>query len=121
MLYTLSDVNLLLIYSCMSPEIADISVPGVMVHGFVPDLDPFLESCRLSVAPLRYGAGVKGKVNQAMSHGLPVIATNCAAEGMFLKHGRDVMIGDSAEDFAAATVQAYTDSELWLKIGRAHV
>ncbi|HLR87738.1 MAG TPA: glycosyltransferase, partial [Wenzhouxiangella sp.] len=64
----------------------------------------------------RYGAGVKGKVNQAMSHGLPVIATNCAAEGMFLKHGRDVMIGDSAEDFAAATVQAYTDSELWLRL-----
>lgn len=112
----LPDVELHLIGSRMPPEIADISVPGVRVHGFVPDLDPFLESCRLSVAPLRYGAGVKGKVNQAMSHGLPVIATNCAAEGMFLKHGRDVMIGDSAEDFAAATLQAYTDSELWLRL-----
>ncbi len=40
--------------------------------GFVEDLTPYYEQCRLAIAPLRYGAGVKGKVNQALSFGLPV-------------------------------------------------
>ena len=41
-------------------------VDGVRIHGHVPDLQPWLDGCRVSVAPLRYGAGVKGKVNQAL-------------------------------------------------------
>ena len=86
---------------------------GVRVHGFVEDLEPFLNGCRLSVAPLRYGAGVKGKVNQAMAWGLPVVATTCAAEGMFLVDGQDVLLAENSETFAAAVVRAYTDETLW--------
>src|SRR3546814_9787106 len=57
-------------------------LPGVHFHGHVPDLAPFLDGCRIALAPLRYGAGVKGKVNLSMAHGQPVVATPCAAEGM---------------------------------------
>src|SRR5690606_14131828 len=54
------------------------NVDGVEFHGFVPDIDPYMDGCRLCVAPLRYGAGVKGKVNLSMAHGQPVIATPIA-------------------------------------------
>ncbi len=107
------DVELHLIGSRMPTEIRSIDVPGVQVHGFVEDLNPFLDGCRVSVAPLRYGAGVKGKVNQAMSHGLPVVATTCAAEGMFLEHGKDVLVCDDVAAFAREVVRAHQDRELW--------
>jgi O-antigen biosynthesis protein len=107
------DIELHLIGSRMPDDIRAIDVPGVRVHGFVQDLDPYLDGCRVSVAPLRYGAGVKGKVNQAMSHGLPVVATTCAAEGMFLEHGRDVLVADTAEDFARQVIRAHQDQATW--------
>ena len=71
-------------------------------QGYVEDLEPWLDGCRLAVAPLRYGAGIKGKVNMSMSYGQPVVATAVAVEGMFAEPGRDVMVSASAEDFAAA-------------------
>ena len=97
-------------------EIAVLSCDYVIVHGFVRDIDPLLAAARLSVAPLRYGAGVKGKVNMAMAHGLPVIATGAAVEGMHCSHGTDVMIGDCAQEFADALVQTYQDPELWQRL-----
>ncbi len=115
----LPDVTLHLIGSRMPEALRRHRQPGVRVHGFVADLNPFLNGCRLSLAPLRYGAGVKGKVNQAMSHGLPVVATACAAEGMFLKSGRDVLVADQAAAFAEAVVRAYQDQALWEQLSAA--
>jgi GT2 family glycosyltransferase/glycosyltransferase involved in cell wall biosynthesis len=89
---------------------------GVRFHGFVEDLAPFLDGCRLSVAPLRYGAGVKGKVNQSMSHGQPVVATTVAMEGLHAEHGRDALIADQAEAFASAVVQLYNDQATWERL-----
>lgn len=86
---------------------------GVMIHGRVPDLDPWMEGCRIALAPLRYGAGVKGKVNMAMSHGMPVVGTTIAAEGMMLAHNRDILIADDTEGFAAAVLRLYDDQALW--------
>ena len=85
----------------------------LVIAGFVPDLSPYLEGCRVSISPLRYGAGVKGKVNQAMSFGLPVVATTPSIEGMHLNPGSDVLIGDDAQAFADAVVRVYQDQALW--------
>jgi GT2 family glycosyltransferase/glycosyltransferase involved in cell wall biosynthesis len=112
----LPDVRLHLIGSRMPERLRETRADGVVVHGFVEQLEPFLEGCRLSLAPLRYGAGVKGKVNQAMAWGLPVVATTCAAEGMYLNDGEDVLIADTAEDFAEAVVRAYSDEALWRRL-----
>lgn len=99
-------------------EVLDLASDGVNVTGYVPDISGFFNQCRLSVAPLRYGAGVKGKVNMSMAYGLPVAATTMAAEGMFLKDGEDVLIGDDAREFASAVVRLYTDRELWQRISQ---
>ena len=120
----LPDVTLHLIGSKMPDRLKQRKAPGLRVHGFVPDLEPFMSGCRISLAPLRYGAGVKGKVNQAMSHGLPVVATSCAAEGMYTEHGHDILVADDRTAFAAEVCRLYRDGELWARLaenGRINV
>jgi glycosyltransferase involved in cell wall biosynthesis len=90
-----------------------LSREHVHVHGQVADLAPLMEACLVAVAPLRAGAGVKGKVNSAMSHGLPVVATTIAAEGMRLLDGHDVLVADTAAQFAAAIARVAHDQLLW--------
>jgi len=87
-----------------------------VIEGYVPDVTPFFERCRLSVAPLRYGAGVKGKINQSMSHGVPCVATSVAAEGMELAPGEDVLVADDAERFAERVLELYRDEALWARL-----
>ncbi|HEY5972215.1 MAG TPA: glycosyltransferase [Pseudoxanthomonas sp.] len=86
---------------------------GIVVHGHVPDLSPYMEGVRVAIAPLRYGAGVKGKINLSMAHGQPVVATSCAVEGMHLRDGFDVLVADEAQAFADAVVRLYTNEDLW--------
>ena len=92
--------------------------PGVVVHGHVPDITPYMDGCRIALAPLRYGAGVKGKVNLSMAHGQPVVATNAAVEGMHLRDGVDVLVAGDAVAFADAIVRLYTDQALWERLAR---
>ena len=101
------------------PAIAALAgIDGVHVHGHVPDLRPWLDGCVAAVAPLRYGAGVKGKVNEAMAHGLPVVGTPAAVEGMHLVDGHDVLVGADAEAFAAAIARLHGDADLWTRLAR---
>jgi GT2 family glycosyltransferase/glycosyltransferase involved in cell wall biosynthesis len=86
---------------------------GVRVHGHVPDIAPYMDGCRIALAPLRYGAGVKGKVNLSMAHGQPVVATACAVEGMHLRDGHDVLVADDAGAYADAVLRLYDDETLW--------
>ena len=87
-----------------------------VVTGYVADVTPFFTGCRVSIAPLRYGAGVKGKVNLAMSYGLPVVATPASVEGMHLVADQDVLVAEDAEGFAAAIERAYRDEALWERL-----
>src|SRR5690606_30873172 len=80
---------------------------------------PLFNDIRLSIAPLRYGAGVKGKVNSSMAFGVPVVATTVAVEGMNLEPGRDVLVADAPEEFAAHILRAYEDEALWTALSRA--
>jgi len=100
-------------------EIRALARPGLVIHGYVPDVRPFFDRCRLSVAPLRYGAGVKGKINQSLAHGLPVVATTQAAEGMFLTDGTSVLLADDPRSFADAVLRLYGDPALWERLSRA--
>jgi len=112
----LPELEFHIVGSKMPPEIKALEGGGVRVHGFVPDVEPFLDGCRLAVAPLRYGAGVKGKVNQSMSYGQPVVSTSAGMEGMYVTPGEDALVADDAEGFAEAVVRAYRDESLWEKL-----
>ncbi|MFZ1390983.1 MAG: glycosyltransferase [Dokdonella sp.] len=88
----------------------------VIIHGFVEDIARFMDDCRVSIAPVRYGAGIKGKINTAMSYGLPVVATPTAIEGMHLRAGEDVLVAAEASGFADAVVRLHDDEVLWNRL-----
>lgn len=94
-------------------NVRELATEDFVVTGYVPDVTPYFNGCRVSIAPLRYGAGVKGKINLAMSYGLPVVATTPSVEGMFLEPDRDVLVADEALEFAAAIARLYGDEALW--------
>jgi GT2 family glycosyltransferase len=99
-----------------SPAIAAFSSNEVSVRGFVHEVEPYLRSCRVFVAPLRFGAGIKGKVGEAMAYGIPVVTTSVGAEGFGATHGLDIMLADDPQSFAEAIKQLYSDRELWQRI-----
>ena len=99
--------------SKVPPGLHALSGPHVRIHGFVPDLEPFYESVRIVVAPLRFGAGVKGKVTQALSHGVPCIGTSVAFEGSGFLDGRDVIVADEPSAFAEACIALNADDSQW--------
>lgn len=113
---TLPDVKFHVIGSKVPAPITALADEHVIVHGYVEDIAPYMDGCRVSVAPLRYGAGVKGKVNMAMSYGLPVVATTAAVEGMHVEPGEDVLVATDAAAFADAVIHAYGDAALWARL-----
>lgn len=112
----LPEVRLHVIGSRMPPSLRDLAGGGVEMHGYVKDLEPYLDGCRIALAPLRYGAGVKGKVNMSMSYGQPVVATGVAVEGMHLAADDEVLVADTAAAFAQAVVTLYQDEALWQRL-----
>ena len=98
------------------PEVIALASEKVIIAGHQPDLRPYFDSVRLSVAPLRYGAGVKGKINQSMGLGVPVVATSLAVEGMSLQPGKDIMVADTPAAFAEAIIKVYLSEPDWNRL-----
>jgi GT2 family glycosyltransferase len=107
------DVHVTLLGANPPAEVLALAGRRVSVPGYVRDVEPFFLGARVFVAPIRYGAGVKGKIGHALSYRVPVVTTPLAADGFHLNHGSEALIAQSAEDFAAAIVSLYTDAELW--------
>lgn len=92
--------------------------PGVRFIGYVADLAPALAIYRLSVVPLLYGAGIKGKLGTAMGAGVPSVVTTIAAEGMNVTDGVHALVRDEPSAFAQAVVWLYQDKAVWEKVAR---
>ena len=114
----IADAEFLVVGSSMTDEVRAAGGDGVRLLGYVPELQPILEGSRVFVAPLRYGAGVKGKVGQSMSMGLPVVTTSIGAEGMQLVDGENALIADDPAAFSDAVVRLYRDPVLWERLSR---
>ena len=117
----LSGVRFYIVGSKPPAEIQLLASEDVIVTGFVENLEPLLDRMRVSVAPLRYGAGIKGKIGTALASGLPVVATSLAAEGMSLIDGETILIADDPENFAQKVSQLYNDETLWYRLSRAGI
>lgn len=107
------------------PEVIKaLSSDAIFVTGYVPSITPYLQANYISVAPLRYGAGMKGKIGEAMAHRLPVVTSPIGSEGMGLVTRKNAMIADSPESFAMAVVELIKDENLYRTIannGLEHV
>lgn len=104
------DIKCMLIGSEMPDELAGLTIPGIEPIGHVPDLFLALNRCRLTVAPLTFGAGVKGKVLESMAHGVPCAMSPSAAEGMILPDALEACVADD-EDFSALIIRLHEDYE----------
>ncbi|WP_019502893.1 glycosyltransferase [Pseudanabaena sp. PCC 6802] len=110
------EIKLTLLGSNPSPQVKALKNDRVSVPGYIKDVEPYFLNHRIFVAPLRYGAGMKGKIGHSLSYGLPTVTTSIGAEGMGLNSGFDALIADSADTFAESILQLYTDESLWRKI-----
>ncbi len=102
--------------SNMPPEVEALGAEDIDIRGFVPDLASLFNSCRLTIAPLRYGAGVKGKVVSSLSYGVPCVGTSVAAEGSGFENGHHMLIEDDPLALAGAVEKLYNNRDLWEKL-----
>ncbi|SAK21712.1 group 1 glycosyl transferase [Burkholderia multivorans] len=84
----------------------------IFVHGFVPSLAPILADAHLLFVPLLSGGGVRVKILEAMSNGIPVLSTTKGCEGLGAVNRRDLVICDSAAEFADAIIELAQNREL---------
>ena len=97
-------------------DLADGAPGEVRVLGHLPDAGPWFESLRATVAPLRFGAGAKGKVASSLAAGVPCVASPVAAEGMGLSEADGVLVAADPASFAAAITRVCTDEALWRRL-----
>ncbi|HTH99302.1 MAG TPA: glycosyltransferase [Acidisoma sp.] len=100
-------------------SVRELAGDGIEFVGLVEDLRDLFDRCRVFVCPLRYGAGAKGKVMSALSYGLPIVSSAIGVEGAGLADEEHVLVADSPEDFASATLRLYNDETLWNRLSRA--
>lgn len=86
---------------------------NVRYEGWVPDLDATYASARAVLAPVRVGAGMKGKVGEAMAHGVPVVATAIGAEGYGADAESFLHVRHDAEGIVDGLVSLFEDDDLW--------
>ncbi|MBK9385894.1 MAG: amino acid adenylation domain-containing protein [Planctomycetes bacterium] len=113
---SLPEVHLTLLGSSPGALVRRLANERVTVTGYVPDVEPFFRSHRVFVAPLLYGAGMKGKIGQSLEHALPIVSTSVGIEGMGLEPERDVLVADSASAFAEQILRLYAEPELWERL-----
>jgi GT2 family glycosyltransferase len=112
------EIVLTVVGSNVTKEIEALETTNVKIVGHVHDLDGYLQTFKISVAPLRYGAGLKGKVAKAMANGTPVVASRVAIEGINLMPEKDFLLANSPEEIAKQISRLYNDEALWEMISQ---
>ena len=112
LLELLPDICVYILGSNPPEEVKKLNSTHLQIKGFVSDqeLEEYYHKCRLSIVPLRYGAGIKGKVIEAMRYGMPVMTTSIGAEG--IQNAESILeIADDAKAFAEKLAALYQNAE----------
>lgn len=91
--------------------------PSVTVTGYVEDVQPYIDTAKVAICPIRLGVGVQNKILEAMESGLPVVATPLGCEGIRVTPGRDILMGANPQEFADAVIALLRDNDLNRRIG----
>lgn len=114
----LPSVHVYLLGNVPTKQVIDLASEKVHVPGFLADVSPYFLSSRIFVAPLRFGAGMKGKIGQSLEFGLPVVTTDIGAEGMGLVDRKHYLRANTVEQFAAAILELYSDEHQWSELSQ---
>ncbi|MDD5273756.1 MAG: glycosyltransferase, partial [Methylovulum sp.] len=117
--YQLPEAKFRIYGSNVPPELEKLACDDVIVEGYIENVADIYDTCRVFVAPLLTGAGIKGKVIDALAHGTPSVLSLIAAEGTPLRHGLEVMIAETAQEWADAVTELYTNQGAWEKTSLA--
>jgi sugar transferase (PEP-CTERM/EpsH1 system associated) len=114
------DVELLIVGSKPTPEVVRLGrLQGVVVTGFVEDVRKYLARASVCIAPLRVARGIQNKVLEAMAMGKAVVCTPQAHEGIRAKSGKELVVAEGIDDFAAATVDLLLEQGRTSQLGLA--
>ncbi|GGF17120.1 glycosyltransferase [Flavobacterium limi] len=86
------------------------------IIGYVKDVSPYFLNSKIFVAPLRYGAGIKGKIGQSIEFGLPLVTTNIGAEGFDFGENTQYIVGNTSQEIVMNILLLYQNQEIWNKI-----
>lgn len=92
---------------------------GILLKGFVPEMEPVYASARFLVCPILGKTGLQVKIIEAMANGLPIVTTRAAAEGTPVRHGVNGLIADNAAEFADHILRLWEDEHLCRQMGEA--
>lgn len=104
--------------SQMTEAVRELAEPDVLVHGFAPDLAAVYDGCRVFVAPLTIGAGLKGKVIDALARGTPSVLSPIALESTGIREGVDALVALTPQEWAAAVAALHDDEDRWTAMSR---
>lgn len=111
-------INFEIVGSKLPLEVLNGIQGDVTYLGPLPSVDDWFDSLKMSIAPLRIGAGAKGKVASSLCNGLPCVMTSVAAEGMRLEVGKHAMVGDTTDELVEMILQLHSDPELWARLSQ---
>ena len=105
------------VYGHGMPEaVRALAGPDVVIEGPIADLAVAFARHRVSIAPLRFGAGFKGKLAESLAHGVPVVASSVAVEGSGLVGEEHLLVADGARPFALAVARLHQTPALWRQL-----
>jgi glycosyltransferase involved in cell wall biosynthesis len=93
-------------------------VPGLTLTGWVPDIKPYMSGAKVFIMPFRVGSGTRLKLIEALAAGRAVVSTTVGVEGFPIVDGRQVLLGDTAETFAARILDLLDDPRKRAELGR---
>jgi glycosyltransferase involved in cell wall biosynthesis len=112
----LPEVSLRIYGSSITERIRALAADDVVIEGWVPSVTEVYATCRVFVAPLRSGAGLKGKVIGALAFGVPCVLSPVAAEGTGVRDGQEALIAETAAQWVESIACLYEDRSTWFKI-----
>ncbi len=113
----LPDVTLEVVGRSPAPEVRALASGAVRILGEVPDVRPHLERAAALVVPLRIGGGTRLKIVEALALGTPIVSTTIGAEGLGLVHDEHLLLADSEDAFAEATLELLADPAHAVRLG----
>lgn len=112
-------IKVTIVGSYPTKDMLDLNSDRFKVLGYVEDISEYFNTSRVFVAPLRYGAGVKGKIGQSLEYGLPLVTTPIGAEGFDFKAQADHVIDTTAQGLANKILKLYQDETVWKEVSEA--
>ena len=110
------DVKLYIVGKHTPDSIKKFASEKIIIHGAEYEIDKFLAKMNILLAPIFYGAGMNGKIGQALAYGIPVVTTTLGAKPYGLVHEVNAMIGDDDETFINSINRILSDDSLRIKL-----